>query len=225
LVGSQGVSTPTSATGVSESRYRRRVLAELLGSADVREDLTLRSRFGFMAFHGGSLERTTDVVAREAAAISGASYYGVIQHGAEPTHIASTDVAPDASEALAEFFAHVHVVITVHGYGRADLRNCVLLGGRNRPLADHVAAHGRMRLPDCTFHTDLAVIPRELAGQHARNPVNLPRDCGVQIELPADVRWNFPEHGWSDHDGIGRAPQLDALIGALGAAAMSWPVG
>ena len=44
----------------------------------VREELTLRSTFGFMAFHGGGLEAFTDIVAREAAAQSNASYYGVI---------------------------------------------------------------------------------------------------------------------------------------------------
>jgi phage replication-related protein YjqB (UPF0714/DUF867 family) len=198
------------------------VLAELLECADVHEELTLRSPFGFMAFHGGSLEKTTDVVARAAASASGASYYGVVQHASEPTHIASTDVSPTASPALAAFIAHVDVVITVHGYGRPELRRGVLLGGRNRALAHHVAEHGRARLPDYTFHTDLTVIPRELAGQHVRNPVNLPRGGGVQIELPADLRWNHAEAGWSDDDGIGRAPQLDILIAALAAAASTW---
>ena len=32
-----------------------------------------------MAYHGGGLEENTDVIAREAAAMSGASYYGVLQ--------------------------------------------------------------------------------------------------------------------------------------------------
>ncbi|MGE0308955.1 MAG: poly-gamma-glutamate hydrolase family protein, partial [Acidimicrobiia bacterium] len=141
------------------------MLAELLGRDDVREELTERSRFGFMAFHGGTLEKATDVVAREAAEASGASYYGVVQHNDDPVHITSTEVTPTASVALAKFFASVDVVITVHGYGRPELRRCVLLGGRNRALAGHIAEHARAHLPDFTFHTDLAVIPRELAGQ------------------------------------------------------------
>lgn len=198
------------------------MLAELLGRPDVHEELTLRSRFGFMAFHGGTLEKATEVVAREAAEASGASYYGVVQHTDDPVHITSTDVTPTASSALKEFFAHVDIVITVHGYGRAALRRCVLLGGRNRALAHHVAEHARAHLPDYTFHTDLAVIPRELAGQHSRNPVNLPRQRGVQLELPPDLRWNHAEAGWSDHDGVARAPQIDTLIDALAAAARSW---
>lgn len=200
------------------------MLEELLGRADVDEELTLRSRFGFMAYHGGSLERATEVVARAAAADAGASYYGVVQHADEPVHVASTAIAPSASPALATFFDHVDVVITVHGYGRDDRMHDVLLGGRNRALAHHVAAIARTRLPDYRFHTDLAQIPHGLTGQHPRNPVNRPRWRGVQIELPPLLRWNVSAHGWSDHGAVGRAPQLDRLIGALARAARSWPV-
>jgi phage replication-related protein YjqB (UPF0714/DUF867 family) len=200
------------------------MLEELLGRADVDEEVTLRSRFGFMAYHGGSLERATEVVARAAADAAGASYYGVVQHADEPVHVASALIAPSASPSLASFLDHVEVVITVHGYGRDGRLRDVLLGGRNRALAGHVAAIGRRWLPDYTFHTDLDVIPRELAGQHPKNPVNRPRDRGVQIELPALLRWHHAERGWSDHHPVGRAPQLDALIGALAQAARSWPL-
>ncbi|MCB0993937.1 MAG: poly-gamma-glutamate hydrolase family protein [Acidimicrobiales bacterium] len=198
------------------------MLEELLRRADVNEELVLGSRFGFMAFHGGSLERATEVVARSAAAAAGASYYGVVQHAEEPVHVASTLIQPTASAALASFFAHVEVVITVHGYGREDRMRDVLLGGRNRTLAQQVASIGRERLPDYTFHADLDEIPRELAGQHPENPVNRPRRCGVQIELPALLRWHVAEGGWSDCEPVGRAPQLDALIGALADVASSW---
>ena len=200
------------------------MLEELLRRTDVEEELTLRSRFGFMAYHGGSLEQATDVVARDAAALAGASYYGVIQHADDPVHIVSTEVRPTASTSLKTFLDHVQVVITVHGYGRDDLMRTVLLGGRNRALAHHVAAFGRTRLPEYTFLTDLDAIPRGLAGQHPANPVNHPRFCGAQIELPALLRWNIAAHGWSDHGNAGRAPQLDVFIGALAAAAASWPL-
>lgn len=200
------------------------MLEDLLRRADVEEELTLRSRFGFMAYHGGSLERTTEVVAREAAAIAGASYYGVVQHADDPVHIVSTEVRPAASASLGAFLDHVQVVITIHGYGRDDLMRTVLLGGRNRALAHHVAAFGRTRLPDYTFLTDLGAIPRGLAGQHPANPVNRPPHGGVQIELPALLRWHIAAHGWSDHGDVGRAPQLDVLIHALGAAAAGWPL-
>lgn len=200
------------------------VLHELLDRSDVDEEVHLRSAFGFMAYHGGTLEKTTDSIAREAAALAGASYYGVIQTHEDPTHIKSTSVAPEHSEALSEFLDHVGVVITVHGYGREHLFHSVLLGGRNRALARHVAAHARFALPRFTFHDDLREIPKELAGQHRANPVNHPRHNGVQIELPPTIRWNYDEWGWSDHGDIGRASQVNTLIEVLAGAARSWPL-
>lgn len=200
------------------------MLHELLGRDDVAEEMRLRSRFGFMAYHGGTLEKTTDPIAREAAALAGASYYGVIQAHEEPTHISSTEVAPEHSSALAQFLGHVEVVVTVHGYGREHLFHSVLLGGRNRALARHIAAHARFALPKFDFQADLGEIPRELAGQHQRNPVNRPRFSGVQIELPPTIRWHYDEWGWSDQGQVGRAPQVDTLIGVLAGAARSWPL-
>lgn len=199
-----------------------RVLEDLLGRPDVVEELTLRSTFGFMAYHGGSLERATDVVAKAAASAAGASYYGVVQHDEDALHVPSTLIEPSASPALAAFFAHVEVVVTVHGYGRDDMMRGVLLGGRNRALAHHVAEVCRPRLPDYTFHTELDEIPRELAGQHPRNPVNRPPHHGVQIELPALLRWHIEAHGWSDHGAVPRAPQLAVFIDALAHAARTW---
>ena len=38
--------------------------AELLAMPGVEEQLELRSRFGFMAYHGGALEEMTDVIAK-----------------------------------------------------------------------------------------------------------------------------------------------------------------
>ena len=40
---------------------------ELLAHEGVEEIVELRSTFGFMAYHGGSLEEVTDVVATAAA--------------------------------------------------------------------------------------------------------------------------------------------------------------
>ncbi len=199
------------------------MLDRLLHRSDVVEELQLRSRFGFMAYHGGSLEKTTDAIAREAASRAGASYYGVVQAHDEPTHFSSTSVRPEDSEALGVFLDQVDVVVTIHGYGRKHLFHSVLLGGRNRALARHIAAHARFALPTFTFHHDLSEIPKELAGQHRRNPVNLPRQRGVQIELPPTIRWHYDQWGWSDHGEIGRAPQVDTLIDALATAARTWP--
>ena len=199
------------------------MLRSLLDRADVVEESTLRSAFGFMAYHGGTLEKATDHIAREAAEASSASYYGVIQAHEEPTHIASTAVEPGQSAMLRSFLDHVDVVVTIHGYGRENQFHSVLLGGRNRALAHHVAAHTRFALPRFTFHADLRHIPAELSGQHQLNPVNLPPQAGVQIELPPTIRWHYEDWGWSDQPGIGRAPQVDTLIDCLAGAARSWP--
>jgi phage replication-related protein YjqB (UPF0714/DUF867 family) len=194
--------------------------AELLALPGVEEHCTLRSRFGFMAYHGGALEEMTDVIAAAAAQRSGASYYGVHQPDGMRTHIRSTQVQPEQSAALGDFIEHVDVVVTVHGFGRRGFFTSLLLGGRNRLLADHVAGHLRSHLPAYDVVTDLASMPSGLRGQHARNPVNLPRQAGVQIELPPRVRGSSPL--WWDWE-HGLTPHTEALITALARAAADWP--
>ena len=200
------------------------MLAGLLERGEVVEELELRSPFGVMAIHGGGLERTTDVVARAVADLSGSSYYGVLfgDDVAADAHVPSTAFVPAASESLAAFFDRVDTVVSVHGYGRRHLRYSVLLGGRNRALAGHVADTLGPRLIDYDFVTNLDRIPRGLRGQHARNPVNRPALAGVQIELPPTIRWCWTERGWSDAPGVGRAPQLSDLISGLADAIGSW---
>lgn len=198
-------------------------LAELLRQSDVDEVLELRSpHLGFMAFHGGRLEKATDAVASEAAEHCGASYYGIVQHTDPVTHVSSKYVDPRESKQLAAFLDHVETVITIHGYGRQRLRWSLLLGGRNRTIAAHVAGHLRKGLPQYDVLDDLDAIPRELAGQHEDNPVNRARGGGVQIELPPLLRWNQEAWGWSDCDGRPRAPQLQELIYSLANAGESW---
>lgn len=197
---------------------------ELLELPHVDEVCELRSStIGFMAYHGGQLEKVTDVVASEAAVASGASYYGVLQKDEDlVVHLPSKTVDPGDSLALRTFIDHVDTVITVHGYGRKRLWHALLLGGRNRDLAGHVARHVRHRLPDYDVIDEVSALPAGLAGMHLANPVNLPRLSGVQIELPATVRWNRKGRHWSDHGAEGRAPQVQALIEALSGAALAW---
>jgi phage replication-related protein YjqB (UPF0714/DUF867 family) len=199
-------------------------LRALLDRDGVHEQCMLRGRFGIMAYHGGNLERTTDAVAREVAQRAGASYYGIVQEAPHREHVASTDFDPDHSEALGRFLSHVEVVITVHGYGRRRLWRHLLLGGRNRVLAAHVAGHLRRGLSRRYRVLDeLDAIPRELRGQHPENPVNRPPAAGVQIELPPTIRWNYREWGWSDHAGVSRTPEVERLIASLAEAVESWP--
>jgi phage replication-related protein YjqB (UPF0714/DUF867 family) len=197
--------------------------AELLAEPGVEEVLELRSSFGFLAFHGGSLERTTDVVAAEAARRSGSSLYAVIQPDGLRLHLPSTEVRPDESPSLAVFLRHVRVAVAVHGYGREGSWTRLLLGGSNRSLARHLGRHLRQVLPDYELVDEVDDIPKELRGIHPRNPVNLPADGGVQLELPPRVRGNTPQ--WAGWEGPGLPPPTEALVGGLATAASSWAAG
>lgn len=188
--------------------------AELLAEPGVRETLVLRSSLGFMAFHGGDLERATDVIATEAAVRSGASVYAVIQPKGMRRHIPSHRVTPAASPALARFAGHVEVAVALHGYGRAGFWTSLLVGGTNRALAAHVAQLLRPALDGYEVVDDLSLIPEDLRGQHAANPVNLPRGGGAQIELPPRVRGLTPHRS-----------STEPLIAALAAAAVAWSAG
>lgn len=69
-------------------------LSELLADPGVVEELTLRSRFGFMAFHGGGLEQMTDVIAERAADAADASLYVVRHPDQYPHHLSSARYDP-----------------------------------------------------------------------------------------------------------------------------------
>lgn len=196
------------------------VFAELLAHDGVREECALRGRFGFLAFHGGALEEATDLVAREAAARSDSSYYGVIMPAERKWHVPSHLVVREESPVLDGFLSHVETVIAIHGYGRRGYFASLLLGGRNRRLARHLGDHLRPALPAYRIIDDLDQIPVELRGQHQSNPVNVPPHAGVQLELPPRVRGMSPLF-W-DWEGPGPAPHTEALIGALAAATTSW---
>jgi phage replication-related protein YjqB (UPF0714/DUF867 family) len=191
----------------------------LLTLPGVREELELRSRFGFMAFHGGQLEEATDVVASLAATLAGASYYAIL-HPADAPHLPSSRFGRDCSPRLARFLDHIEVVVTVHGYGRVGMWTSLLAGGSNRALAAHLATHVRAALPDYEVVDDLDAMPAELRGLHPTNPVNVPPGGGVQLELPPRVRGTAPLSPPPDRDGL-TAPTR-ALSVALAQAAAEW---
>ncbi|MEY3806169.1 MAG: hypothetical protein RIR69_981 [Actinomycetota bacterium] len=195
-------------------------LSELLTRDDVTEECVLRSRFGFMAFHGGSLEEMTDVIASAAAEKCGASYYGIQLPDNLEWHIPSHKVTADQSPLLETFLSHVSVVITVHGFGRAGFFTSLLLGGRNRRLAQHLSAHLRTHLPAYRIIDELDDIPQNLRGLHQDNPVNVVEHAGVQLELPPRVRGSSPL--WWDWEGPGLTPHTQSLIEALAVAAATW---
>lgn len=192
---------------------------ELLAHPGVEEEVQLRSRFGFLAFHGGSLEEMTDVIAVTAAERADASVYVVRQPPDFQWHIPSAMVDPAHSDALASFIEHVDVAVAVHGFGRHDMWATLLLGGSNRVLAGTLGDELGARLPQYTVVQDIDSIPQALRGLHAANPVNLPSSGGVQLELPPRVRGMGPY--WNEWEGHGFTPHTEALIEGLAATAQS----
>ncbi len=188
---------------------------ELLGHPDVVEGAVKRSTVGVMAFHGG-LEAGTAEIAEATAEASGASLYFVNQPAALRWHVPSRSVDPANSPLLADWLAHVDVAIAIHGYGRIRQPRRVLLGGRNRPLAEQLGIHLLGGLSGFEVVTDLGVIPSELRGLHPENPVNRPRSGGVQVELPPSARGTTsrpPDPAW----GPGGAPAriVEALVAGI----------
>jgi phage replication-related protein YjqB (UPF0714/DUF867 family) len=178
------------------------LFADLLRHPGVVEEIELRSRFGFLALHGGSLERGTAEIAREAADAAGASYYTVAQPEDLRWHVPSSRCDPAASPALRDFLGHVDEVVSVHGFGRKHLWRALLVGGTNRELAARTAAALRAALPAYRVIDDLDDIPAPLRGLHPDNPVNRTRSGGIQLELPPRVRDHTPD-------------DRDALVAAL----------
>jgi phage replication-related protein YjqB (UPF0714/DUF867 family) len=64
----------------------------------------------------------------------------------------------------------------------------VLVGGANREMAGALSRELRGALPNYVFLDDLDAMPSTLRGVHPDNPVNRPRERGVQLELPPRIR-------------------------------------
>lgn len=197
--------------------------AEVLALPGVSEHHELRSSFGFLAFHGGPVERVTSLIATEAAAVADASVYSIDQPEHRALHIPSSRVHPEESTTLTRVFDHIDFVCAVHGYGRDMDKQEVLIGGQNRELAEHIGGHLRDALPAVfPIVTDLDKIPRELRGVHPKNPANRSAGGGVQLELPPLLRWNRSAHDWADAPGLKPTEHVTATIHALASAARSW---
>lgn len=213
------------------------MLAELLATEGVEEACELRSRIGLMAFHGGSLEVMTDVIATEAAEGAGASLYAIRQPWGMRWHIPSNAMDPAQSPALQAFLDHVDVAVALHGWGTFDWTAApdgdgdpfrfgsdgtdrpILLGGPNRELAHLIAEELRAALPDYEVVDDIDAIPSHVRGLSPRNLVNRARSGGVQVELPPKVRGLPP---WWEKEQRGRAcPDTQALIAGLAAGVRS----
>lgn len=205
------------------------MLDELLAEPGVEERCALRSPFGLMALHGGSLEWPTHRIAEAAAERAGASSYAVVQPWGFRWHVPSLAFDPSGSSRLRRFLDHVDVVVSLHGYGADSLvrdgadgdeagSRRVLLGGRNRDLARSLGAALRSRLRGFDVVDDLEAIPRRMRGLHRRNPVNVPRGAGVQVEIPPGLRGLGPRFRGCDPEARLRAaePLIQALVAVAG---------
>jgi len=192
---------------------------ELLNSPGVTEESVLAGSFGFLAFHGG-LEGGTENVARTAAQLAGASLYAVVQPPSLRWHIPSHRVRAQSSPALAAFLGRVRTCVAVHGYGRPERPRAILLGGSNRALATLLGHELRQRVEGYEVVDELEEIPAEMRGLHQDNPVNVPPDGGVQLELPPGARgasWRISERA-----APGTYVPVPGLVEALAAAAASY---
>ena len=193
-------------------------LSALLSEPGVVEVSRLRSRFGFLAIHGGGLEQMTDRIAERAAEDADASVYLLRHPDRYPHHLPSARFDPAESARLAEFLDHVDVAVSLHGYGRIGRSTQLLAGGRNRSLAGASgAAHRAARVSG--RHRSRRH-PGELRGLHPDNPVNRVRDGGTQLELSVRVRGLSPRSPLPGATAGRRSPL--ALVQGLVAAARSW---
>lgn len=193
-------------------------LSELLADPDAHEVSRLRSPFGFLAIHGGGLERMTDVIAERAAEAGDASVYVLRHPDGYPHHLPSARFLAEESRQLAEFLDHVDVVVSVHGYGRTGRSTELLAGGGNRALAMHLARC--VEIPGYQMVTDLGAMPVGLRGLHPDNPVNRARGGGTQLELSPRIRGLSPRSQPPGDDGL--SPATAALVRGLAAAARTW---
>ncbi|MFF9275517.1 poly-gamma-glutamate hydrolase family protein [Streptomyces griseosporeus] len=157
--------------------------------------VTLRPRgtIGLLALHADN-EGGTAELAESVAERCGATSLVFRQPGVpDPVHLPSPRMAADHCALLQDFLGQVSVAVSLHGHMRAAAPRTLFLGGRNRSAARRLAYGLRTLRPEFRTVTDLAGIPVALRGLHARNPVNLTRGGGVQVELPLLARTSGPD--------------------------------
>lgn len=175
------------------------MFAELLAAHGVEERLVLRSRVGFMAFHGGSLERMTDVIAEAAAEPAGASFYAVVQPDDLRWHVPSKFIDPAASPSLTAFLDHVDVApITLHGYGRDDWSTTILAGGSPVNSQPMPLPRSKPRCPTTTSATSSTASPSSCAG------------C---IRTTRSIAAGTAASSWSSHPGCAASGPTGATHG------------
>ncbi|NUR03293.1 MAG: hypothetical protein HOY79_44305 [Streptomyces sp.] len=150
--------------------------------------LTTGGELGLLALHGSN-EGGTAELARAVAERCGATSLVFTQPGVpDPVHIPSPRMAVGHCTLLRDFLPRVALTVSLHGHNRTATPRAIFLGGGNRQAARLVAGGLDALRPEFDPVTDLDEIPVKLRGLHSRNPVNLTRQGGVQVELPLAAR-------------------------------------
>ncbi|MER6031206.1 poly-gamma-glutamate hydrolase family protein [Streptomyces sp. NPDC001851] len=163
---------------------------------------------GLLALHGSN-EGGTAQLAETVARRRGATSLVFTQPGVRPpVHIPSPRMAPEHCALLREFLDRVALTVSLHGHMRSEAPHTVFLGGGNRDAARVLAEAFATEAPRFPAVVDLAAIPPALRGVHPRNPVNLTRLGGVQVELPLPART-------TDGTDVPPGPVVEALVAGV----------
>ena len=192
---------------------------QLLGQPGVVEESRLRSRFGFLAIHGGGLEQMTDVIAERAADAADASVYVVRHPDRYPHHLPSARYprrrVRNGSRSSSTTSTWRCRCTATAGSGAAP--SCWRAAATaNWPLT----SAGTSCCPAITSITDLDAIPPRTA----RHASGQPGQPGPRRRRPARVVAAGPRHQPAQpaagDDGL--SPVTSALVHGLAAAARTW---
>ncbi|MGW7255352.1 poly-gamma-glutamate hydrolase family protein [Streptomyces sp. NPDC054834] len=170
---------------------------------------------GLLALHGSN-EGGTAELARIVARRCGATSLVFTQpETRRPVHIPSPRMAVEHCALLRAFLSRVSLTVSLHGHMRPEAPRTVFLGGGNRDAALVLARELSALAPGFRVVTHVPEIPAALRGLHPRNPVNLTRRAGVQVELPLLARTSGPAR----QDGVPDEPPppvIEALVAGVG---------
>ncbi|MET7286878.1 poly-gamma-glutamate hydrolase family protein [Streptomyces sp. NPDC005573] len=184
----RAVRTPQGDRGERVERVERVVIE----GVEFLATLTLRSDVGVLALHGGR-EGGTAELAREVAARTDATCLVFTQPEGDPVHIPSHRMSVPHCETLRDFLARVALVVSLHGHLRPDASRSIFLGGTDRAAARAMAGALAQLAPSFEAVAEPDAVPSGLRGLNPRNPVNLTRAGGVQVELPLAARTARPD--------------------------------
>ncbi|WP_225095117.1 poly-gamma-glutamate hydrolase family protein [Streptomyces sp. CoH27] len=175
-----------------------------------------RGDIGLLALHGSGEGGTAQLAGSVARRCGVTSLVFTQPDTAVPVHLPSPRMAVDHCALLHEFRSRVSLTVSLHGHLRQEAWHTLFLGGANRAASLVLARELAVLEPRFRIVTDLEEIPAGLRGLHARNPVNLTRLAGVQVELPLPARTT----GASDDP-----PQavVDAFVAGVGRLAQALP--